>query len=156
MPSKIRWKGLRMKIIAWSFVPTVIILFAVALVIFIASQQVTETLALERDAAAHAHDGGALEAGGDRTVEVRMASTPTVVSPADPELLYWLELADKAGVGVSLEPGEAPAPLLSVADGAAGSLASGAAFRLNSLRNSSRAVMSVLSYWVTMGMVDQA
>lgn len=51
MLSKIRWKGLRMKIIAWSFVPTIIILFAVALVIFIAFRQVTETLALERDAA---------------------------------------------------------------------------------------------------------
>ncbi len=51
MPSKIRWKGLRTKIIAWSFVPTVIILFAVALVMFIAFQQVTETLAVERGAA---------------------------------------------------------------------------------------------------------
>ncbi len=51
MPSKIRWNGLRTKIIAWSFVPTVIILFAVALVMFIAFQQVTETLAVERGAA---------------------------------------------------------------------------------------------------------
>ena len=51
MFSKIRWKGLRMKIITWSFVPTIIILFAVALVIFIAFRQVTERLALERDAA---------------------------------------------------------------------------------------------------------
>ena len=51
MLSTIRWRGLRMKIIAWSFVPTIIILFAVALVIFIAFRQVTERLALERDAA---------------------------------------------------------------------------------------------------------
>jgi uncharacterized protein (DUF934 family) len=36
---------------------------------------------------------------------------PEIVSHDD-----WLELADKAGVGVSLEPGEAPAPLLDYLD----------------------------------------
>jgi hypothetical protein len=54
---KTRWSGvlglskgsLRTKIIAWSFVPTAIILLAVALVTFYAYQQVTEELAIERD-----------------------------------------------------------------------------------------------------------
>jgi GAF domain-containing protein/HAMP domain-containing protein len=41
--------GLRTKIIAWSFVPTVIILVAVALATFIAYQRVTEELVIERD-----------------------------------------------------------------------------------------------------------
>jgi HAMP domain-containing protein len=57
MPLKNRWggfprptvRGLRSKIIAWSFVPTVIILLAVALIAFYAYQQVTEELAIERD-----------------------------------------------------------------------------------------------------------
>lgn len=40
---------LRTKIIAWSFVPTAIILVAVALVTFTAYQQVTEDLVIERD-----------------------------------------------------------------------------------------------------------
>jgi len=44
-----RWVGLRTKIIAWSFVPTAIILLAVALVTFFAFQSVTEELVLERD-----------------------------------------------------------------------------------------------------------
>ena len=41
--------GLRNKIIAWSFVPTVIILVAVAIVMFYAYQDVTEDLVIERD-----------------------------------------------------------------------------------------------------------
>jgi signal transduction histidine kinase/HAMP domain-containing protein len=41
--------SLRTKIIAWSFVPTAIILFAVALVTFTAYQRVTEDLVIERD-----------------------------------------------------------------------------------------------------------
>lgn len=45
----VRWGSLRSKIIAWSFVPTVIILVAVALITFVAYQQVTQTLAIERD-----------------------------------------------------------------------------------------------------------
>jgi nitrate/nitrite-specific signal transduction histidine kinase len=45
----IRWGGLRTKIIAWSFVPTAIILAAVAWVTYIAYQQVTEDLVIERD-----------------------------------------------------------------------------------------------------------
>ncbi|MCB9104376.1 MAG: GAF domain-containing protein [Anaerolineales bacterium] len=45
----IRWKSMRLKIIAWSFIPTTIILGAVALVMFIAYQQVTEDLVLERN-----------------------------------------------------------------------------------------------------------
>lgn len=48
LQSKIHW-SLRTKIIAWSFVPTVIILVAVAVVIFYAYQQVTEDLVLERN-----------------------------------------------------------------------------------------------------------
>jgi nitrate/nitrite-specific signal transduction histidine kinase len=45
----IRWGSLQAKIIAWSFVPTAIILAAVALVTFFAYQQVTEELVIERD-----------------------------------------------------------------------------------------------------------
>lgn len=48
MGSNIRWRGLRIKIVAWSFVPTVIILMAVALVTFAAYRQVTEILMVER------------------------------------------------------------------------------------------------------------
>jgi len=45
----IRWGSLRAKIIAWSFVPTAIILLVVALVAFYAYRQVSQTLAIERD-----------------------------------------------------------------------------------------------------------
>jgi nitrate/nitrite-specific signal transduction histidine kinase len=45
----IRWGSLRTKIIAWSFVPTAIILAAVAWVTFTAYQRVTEDLVIERD-----------------------------------------------------------------------------------------------------------
>ena len=45
----IRWGSLRAKIIAWSFVPTAIILIAVAIVIFYAYQDVTQDLAIERN-----------------------------------------------------------------------------------------------------------
>ena len=45
----IRWGSLRTKIIAWSFVPTAIILVAVALVTFTAYQRVTEELVIRRD-----------------------------------------------------------------------------------------------------------
>lgn len=41
--------GLRNKIIAWSFVPTAIILFLVALVLYFAYQKVTEDLVIKRD-----------------------------------------------------------------------------------------------------------
>jgi nitrate/nitrite-specific signal transduction histidine kinase len=44
-----RWGSLRTKIIAWFFIPTTIILVAVALVTFYAYQQVTEELVIERD-----------------------------------------------------------------------------------------------------------
>ncbi len=47
--SGIRWRSLRTKIIAWSFVPTAIILAAVALVTYYAYQQVTAELVIERD-----------------------------------------------------------------------------------------------------------
>ena len=43
----IRWSGLRTKIIAWSFVPTAIILTIVALVGFFAYQQVTQDLTIQ-------------------------------------------------------------------------------------------------------------
>ena len=45
----IRWKSMGLKIIAWSFVPTTIILGTVALVTFFAYQQVTADLVLERN-----------------------------------------------------------------------------------------------------------
>ncbi len=45
----IRWGSLTTKIIVWSFVPTVGILAAVALVTFSAYQQVTEALVIQRD-----------------------------------------------------------------------------------------------------------
>jgi nitrate/nitrite-specific signal transduction histidine kinase len=44
-----RFSSLRTRIIAWFFIPTAIILFAVALVMYFAYQQVTEELVLERD-----------------------------------------------------------------------------------------------------------
>ena len=49
MPFRFGRGGLRAKIIAWSFVPTAIILLAVALVTFFAFQGVTEELVLQRD-----------------------------------------------------------------------------------------------------------
>jgi GAF domain-containing protein/HAMP domain-containing protein len=45
----IRWRSMRAKIIAWSFVPTAVILIAVAWVTFTAYQQVTEDLVIERN-----------------------------------------------------------------------------------------------------------
>jgi GAF domain-containing protein/HAMP domain-containing protein/anti-sigma regulatory factor (Ser/Thr protein kinase) len=45
----IRWGSLRTKIVAWSFVPTAIILAAVALVTYAAYQRVTEDLVVEHD-----------------------------------------------------------------------------------------------------------
>ncbi len=45
----VRWGSLHFKIIAWSFIPTTIILVAVALVTFLAYQRVTEELVIERD-----------------------------------------------------------------------------------------------------------
>ncbi len=45
----VRWGSLRTKIIAWSFVPTAIIMLAVALVTYYAYQQVTEDLVIERN-----------------------------------------------------------------------------------------------------------
>jgi hypothetical protein len=51
---KINWKpplqGLALKIIVWTFVPTILILSGVALATFIAYQQVTGDLVVERDA----------------------------------------------------------------------------------------------------------
>jgi nitrate/nitrite-specific signal transduction histidine kinase len=49
MLSRVRWRGLRVKIIAWSFIPTMIILIIVALVIFFAYEDVTEDLVIERN-----------------------------------------------------------------------------------------------------------
>jgi GAF domain-containing protein/HAMP domain-containing protein len=49
MRPRLHLGGLRNKIIAWSFVPTVIILVAVAVVMFYAYQDVTEDLVIERD-----------------------------------------------------------------------------------------------------------
>jgi hypothetical protein len=42
------WRSLRVKIIAWSFVPTVIILSAVAWFTFLSYQKVIEVLAVEQ------------------------------------------------------------------------------------------------------------
>ena len=49
MTPRERRESLRSKIIAWSFVPTAIILAAVALLNFYSYQQVTENLVIERD-----------------------------------------------------------------------------------------------------------
>ena len=46
MRPKIRWGSLRTKIIAWSFVPTAMILIAVALLTFSAYERVTEELVI--------------------------------------------------------------------------------------------------------------
>jgi hypothetical protein len=45
----IRWKSLSIKIITWFFIPTAIILLAVALVTYYSYQQVTAELVIERD-----------------------------------------------------------------------------------------------------------
>jgi hypothetical protein len=45
----IRWGSLYTKIIAWVFVPVLVILFAVALVTYYAYEQVTESLVIARD-----------------------------------------------------------------------------------------------------------
>ena len=50
MRSRIRWTGIRSKIIAWSFVPTALILGGVAFFVFYTYQQVTEELVFERNA----------------------------------------------------------------------------------------------------------
>ena len=55
---RIRWSGLRIKIIAWSFIPTMIIMIAVAVFIFIAYNNVTEDLAIEEN-----RDTASFEAG---------------------------------------------------------------------------------------------
>jgi len=46
---RIRWWGLRAKMIAGAFVPTVLILIAVAITTFVAYEHVTEELVIERD-----------------------------------------------------------------------------------------------------------
>ncbi len=61
MRLKTRRVSLRTKIITWSFVPTVIILLAVALVILSAFQNVTEELVLERDREVTFSSAGQLE-----------------------------------------------------------------------------------------------
>ncbi len=48
-PGRVRLRGLRLRIIAWSFVPTAIILAAVAWAAFYAYQQVTQDLVMERN-----------------------------------------------------------------------------------------------------------
>jgi hypothetical protein len=47
--SSVPRRSLRSKIIVWTFVPTAIFLFTVALVTFYAYQQVTEDLVIQRD-----------------------------------------------------------------------------------------------------------
>ena len=42
-------RGLAFKIIAWSFIPTVLILLGVSIVTFLAYQRATEELVIERD-----------------------------------------------------------------------------------------------------------
>ena len=49
MPLRFRWGSLRNKIIAWSFIPTVMVLAAVALVAYFAYDRVAEELVLGRD-----------------------------------------------------------------------------------------------------------
>jgi nitrate/nitrite-specific signal transduction histidine kinase len=49
MFSRIRWGGLRVKILAWFLIPMAIVLIVVALFIFYTYQQVTEELVLERN-----------------------------------------------------------------------------------------------------------
>ena len=49
MLPKIHWRGLRLRIIAWSFIPTMIIMIAVAVFIFNAYENVTEELLIEEN-----------------------------------------------------------------------------------------------------------
>ena len=46
---KARRRGLALKIIAWSFIPTVLILLGVLIVTFLAYQAAAEDLVIERD-----------------------------------------------------------------------------------------------------------
>jgi nitrate/nitrite-specific signal transduction histidine kinase len=67
-----RWGGLRAKIITWSFIPTAIILTAVALFTFISYQRVTEDLVLHRD-----QDVARLSAG---QLATELAEYPNILS----------------------------------------------------------------------------
>ena len=60
---KVRLHGLRTRIIAWSFVPTVIVLFAVSWAAFYAYQQVTQDLMMERNQEVARLSAGQLAAG---------------------------------------------------------------------------------------------
>ncbi|HSH01863.1 MAG TPA: ATP-binding protein [Anaerolineae bacterium] len=77
------WRSLRVRIIAWSFVPTACILLAVALLSFFAYQQVTEELVIARDLQVTRLSAGQLTASLqdyiDRLVNfVRAADSPIV------------------------------------------------------------------------------
>ena len=78
MLSRIRWRGIRLKIIAWSFVPTAIILLAVALVAFFAFQRVTEALVLQRDVAVTDAAAGQLATNLEKYADILTALTRTL------------------------------------------------------------------------------
>ncbi len=63
MPFGIRWGSLRTKIIAWSFIPTMIILIAVAVFIFDSYDDGVEDLVIELCRYVAGHTSGHREAG---------------------------------------------------------------------------------------------
>jgi nitrate/nitrite-specific signal transduction histidine kinase len=81
----IRWGSLRTKIIAWSFVPSTIILVAVAVVLFFAYQQVTEDLVIERNRElVHLTAGGLASALEERADQLDAEARTANISGDDP------------------------------------------------------------------------
>jgi hypothetical protein len=83
---KVRLRGLRVRIIAWSFVPTAIILAAVAWAAFYAYQQVTQDLVMERNQEVARLSAGQLAAGFSQYGALLAAEArtldPVISSPA--------------------------------------------------------------------------
>jgi signal transduction histidine kinase len=77
-------RGLRSRIIAWSFVPTALVLFAVALVSFFAYTSVTEQLVVERNRELGRLSAGQLASGLTEFIELleTIARTPDVARGA--------------------------------------------------------------------------
>jgi len=91
MRLRIRWRGLRAKIIAWSFVPTALILITVAGVTFLAYQQVTENLAIERNRDVTELSAAQLSAGLTEYIDLLREYTGLL---ADPSRTTYIEEND--------------------------------------------------------------
>ena len=83
----IRWKSLRLKIVAWSIIPTAIIFVAVALVGFYAYQQITEDLAFEKNRELARRVAGQLAAALDEyTSDLNAVARTADISSGNPPL----------------------------------------------------------------------